>query len=445
MYTAEEYLYKNNVFIVASFEWLDFHAVVDGQPTYLQQLISPMVTDKYAARMKQHTVRLHATKNLEPPSAAPLVRGPSKIPIHSILLVGDDFHALCLSLRYRLGVLRGFAVVVDDETGPRNRLSVLSINETQRKPKPPTLKIEFRDTCFRVADSALQRDLLEPLSRIKCPTLQVSLKGALRLPDGLNIQSIKDAMGQSLVSFQALAWYFFETMLEGKHLADVANLLGEHQVAFRLYCAITHQLGQWKVGVVKPGADVAKVAQSGLIFDTLISLAYLHMKMGDMHQLTSTCAELELALQVLEGLKASTRDAVFEQAETRIRHILVLGELFTLDPNEIASSPGKTVGDVIELFSKHSDDLYYQYDLRILEAVENKKASAKNHLLLENCSGYKLRPIISAVHQSDMVPRKPDHIVGLQNVKTLSELSAETKRAINAAQRKFNAPVTQWD
>jgi len=120
---AEEYLYKNNVFFVASFEWPDFHRGVRGQPIDSQQLITPTVTDKFAARMKKHTLRLHIAKNMDPNTAGVSVERPSKITMQSVLLLANDFHAFCFSLRYRLGALHGFAVVVADGAASTHRLS----------------------------------------------------------------------------------------------------------------------------------------------------------------------------------------------------------------------------------------------------------------------------------------------------------------------------------
>jgi len=102
------------------------------------------------------------------------------------------------------------------------------------------------------------------------------------------------------------------------------------------------------------------------------------------------------------------------------------------------------VGEVIDLLSEHSDGLYTQHDLQILEAAEDKEDPATNHLLWVLCSARKLDPIISAVHEV-YLPQRPDHIVGLQNIKILRGLSADVKNEINEMQRKFRAQVTQWD
>ena len=207
---AEEYLYQNNLFVIASFEWRDYHLVVDGQPTFAQQLVSPIVTDKFAARMKHHTLRLHITKNMDSLATKAPSAQPSKIPIHPILFVAKDLRAFCSSLRHRLGALCGFAILVGDEIGPKPTLNVLGLTASRQKLKPPDMKIEFRDTRFHVADGILQRDLLGQLSKIISPSLQVSLKGALRLPGDLYIQRTKNAMGPSVISLQGRAWYFFD-------------------------------------------------------------------------------------------------------------------------------------------------------------------------------------------------------------------------------------------
>jgi hypothetical protein len=442
---AEEYLYKNNVFVVASFEWPEIHTGVDDQAMDSQQLITPIVTDKYAARMKQHTVRMHIAKNMEPITAGASVDRPSKILLQSVLLVANDFHAFCFSLRYRLGALHGFAVTVTDGVATRTQLNLIGVTASYQKLKPPALKIEFRDTGFRVADKDLQRDLLGPLSKITSPSLQVSLTGALRLPDDFNIRSIKLAMGPSVVSYQALARYFFDVMLKGKHLADAAVLCGEHQVAFRLYAIISDQATQWVSSVVNEGSEVATYALSGLKLDILISLAYLYVKIGDMEKLTYNCIGLKSTLEALVAAPDSTVTVTMKQAEARIRHILLLEELFAYDPSRIPGHRVQTVGEAIKLLSQSPDEAYHQHDLWILEAVEKREDPASDHLLREHCSACKLEPVLSAIYQSEDVPRKPDHIVGLQNIKTLSKLSADIKKEINEMQRKYRAQITDWD
>lgn len=168
----------------------------------------PIVTDKYASRMKHHIVRLHIAKNMDRITAEVSNERQNKISLYSILLVADDLDTFCFSLRYRAGALHGFAVVVSEDQAPGRQLSLIGITASRQKLKPPTLKVGFRDTHFHSAGSDLQRDLLVQLSRITSPSLRVSLRGALRLPDDMDIHSITRAMGPSLVSYQALAWHF---------------------------------------------------------------------------------------------------------------------------------------------------------------------------------------------------------------------------------------------
>ena len=172
---AEEYLYKNNVFILVSFEWRDFIKILDHEPISSHPLFSPIVTDQYAARMKHHTVRMHITKNMQDPIfIGTCLEDPRKLPVQSILLVAADFNAFCTSLRHSLGTLRGFAVAIADDSASRRQPILLGVTESYQKFKPPNLKIEFRDTRFRVADVSLQHDLLEPLRRVASPSMQVS-------------------------------------------------------------------------------------------------------------------------------------------------------------------------------------------------------------------------------------------------------------------------------
>lgn len=408
--------------------------------------------------MKQHTIHLHVAKNLESPLT------PKKsVPTQSILLLANDFEALCFLLRTHLGTLQGFSVLVEDVAPQNNGLSVLGVNNPQRRPEWLSLTMEFRDTRFRVADYTLQRDLLGSLSRLACPGMKVFLKGAIRLPDEFSVERMNNMMGPDLVSSEALVWYTIDTMREGKRLADVTALSGEHEVAIRFYRAMNDQHKDWARDGVRSIHLVAGNLLFVLSLDVLISMAYLQLKLGYMDALADLCDYLRSLIDPLTCLSMGRSDSmIMKQVASQVRHIVVLAELFVTDFSkangiifgprvlgmgfhEFTSDSAKTVREVIELFSEHPDEPYHQHDLQVLEAVANKEDLASSHLSLEQCSAYKLAPTVFNFHQGQGVPQKPDHIHGLRNMNTLRQLDAGTKKKINELQQKYGAQVTQWD
>jgi hypothetical protein len=275
--------------------------------------------------------------------------------------------------------------------------------------------------------------------------MKVSLKGVSRLSGESDIQRIKDAMGPGVVSFEALAWYFYDTLLEGKHLADAATLSGEHRVALRLYEYSANQMSRWRLSPANQGSAGAASAIPALTLDILISLAYLQVKTGDMKGLEFISTLIGLLLYTMVVPSGQSSDGAFEQANARARHIFILEELFVQESKKMTGYHAKTVGEVIERLSEAPDELYHKHDLGILEAVENREDPASSRLLRERCSAYKLETIISTVHKSSEFPQKPDHFVGMQNMDALLRLTAGKKEEINTMQRRFRAQVTQWD
>jgi len=132
--------------------------------------------------------------------------------------------------------------------------------------------------------------------------------------------------------------------VEGKHLADDAVLWGKHQVAYRLYCCIIDSVDQRISSVVTHGPDVVSDPLHALRLDILISLAYLYVKMGDVKTLTYTCTHLKSLLDALKARTKRTVDGVFAQAEARLRHILLLEELFTFDSKKNPPGPRQNCG-----------------------------------------------------------------------------------------------------
>jgi hypothetical protein len=443
LYTAEEYLYKNNVFVVVSFEWRQFLTSGYNEKLLRQEILSPVVTKKYAAKMKHYSLRLHVTRNMntvDPPL------NPPKEPVYSFLLVAEDMDALCFSLRFRLNPLRGFAVAIAESAAPQDQLrciGIVPVGSSHRKMRPPSLKIEFRDTCFRVADSNLQDQLLGSIMQVACPSMQVSLLGNLRLQK-YTPAGIKNRMGPSVVSFEALAWDHRDIVVEAKKFGDLAASSGEYVVAPQIYDTIIHQLAHWRTRMSSQDSNVTSNEIEVLRQDILISTAYLKLRLGDLRTLTHTINSLDRGMTRIL-LKGSMSDMVFQKLKAQFMHILLLGSICEpineLDP-KFTEFP---LEDAIEDLSKDPDEPYQQHDLQIFRAVAGKDGDISRYFTLDQSSVRKLAPFCSRFHESEEFPKKSDHIVGLQNMNAMRQLSSEDKGNICKLQQKFGAPITRWD
>lgn len=424
---AEEYLYKNNIFIVVSFDWPNLLTNGPGTEPLSQALCSPVVTEKHAAKMQKHSLRLHVTRNMRHPA---LPASSTKTPIHSFLLLAKDMDALCFSLRFRLNPLRGFAVGIVESVAPGSHgryryMGVVLVGESHGKLKPPSLKIEFCDTRFRIADAKLQDKLLGSLKRVACPSMQVSLMGRLRLQENL-LTSVKNRMGPNFVSYEALAWNHLDILVEAKKFSDLAVSSGEYGVALRMYNNIMDQIAQWKADMLFPDSTVTWSEVEALSHDIIINMGYLSLRIGNLPGLAYACSRLSPFQQAL--LASSTLNVeTLEKMEAQGFYVLLLGELYARGYQEVPSRSELTVNSAIDILSKCSDEPYQQHDLAILKGVVDKDDLASRYLSRDQRSACKLAPFCSTSHQSDEFPKKPDYIVGLQNMSAMDQLDTRER------------------
>lgn len=94
---AEEYLYKNNLFIVASFDWPSF--IQAQQRGAVSDMVwSRLVNTRHMAKMRHHTVRIHLATNLAKFTTTSVTGAGSKAQLQSYLFLEKDLGAICTSL-----------------------------------------------------------------------------------------------------------------------------------------------------------------------------------------------------------------------------------------------------------------------------------------------------------------------------------------------------------
>lgn len=64
---------------------------------------------------------------------------------------------------------------------------------------------------------------------------------------------------------------------------------------------------------------------------------------------------------------------------------------------------------------------------------------------MHQCGAYKLSVSPLKLYLNDNVPKKPEYIVGLQNLDTLRRIGDGTKTQINTIQKIYRQPLTKWD
>jgi hypothetical protein len=316
---SQEFLYKNNVFVVASADWHQ-HGFMPGESLFSGNFWTPIVTETQAAKMRHHSLRLHLIKgkNAEFDRLDESVGSRIPAPIRSCVVMANDLHALCMTLRCHVLQYPGFAILVEDDPviPPPGDIVVVGVDERDGKlEKSSRLKIQFRITPFRARDANMQFKTFDLLRQIVCAGLRVTVDGVL--PEHIDrAQRAKDAMGPVLISRQASHWDSFEILCKAKQLMDNNMCLGELQLAAKSYSFIigdTLQLLGTMSVASQPNAlhtsSPVLHAVNVLHFDLAFTLSYLQMRLGKQRALKSTTMYL---LQVTSKLDCS----IIELGET---------------------------------------------------------------------------------------------------------------------------------
>lgn len=439
---AEEYLYKNNIFIVASLAWPGFATGEFGGMLWV-----PLVNAKNVAKMKHYTLRLHFTPSRDVRNPMPDNRAGDKAHMETFLLLEKDFHAFCNTMRYHVGFLSGFTIAIADE-GPDG--SVVAgfggtIPDRYKAIKPANMKIQLRDTPFRTTDAAFQGRLMDVLGKISCASMRVSVTGDLRVADPGYIRHLKGVMGPVLLSRHAAMWANFEILRDAKYVADEAARSGELQVAASLYAEVLVQIykiytyHQTRVKTVL----VTWQNPEALRLDLVCTVGYLKIKMCDLSDLVSPMDKLA-TWDVGEWASSSMEATSSKHAKSYLHHLMVLCGLFLLDSRCTEHSPTVSVGQIIGVLSEIEQTPHVLHDLATLKKVPNTNEPAYKHLPLTECSAYKLPLPRLTFHQNPLVLKKPAHIVGRQNLEALGSLSISTKHKINHVQITYGQPITEW-
>ena len=439
---AEEYLYKNNVFIVASFEWPRFATGPFGGMAWV-----PIVNAKKVSRMKHHTMRLHFTPTLDVRTSTPGYRAGGKIPIQSFLILKEDFHTFCNTMRYHVGFLPGFAIVIADQ-GPPLVTGMGGIMPNSHKAvTPASIKVQLRDTPFRTPDDVFQRDLLDKISKISCASMRVSVTGDLRIQDTDYIHRLKEAMGPVLLSKQAAMWANYEIPCDAKYVADKTAHSGELKLASTLYASIFGQICEIYNFHGDPAHSslVTWKSLEALRLDVLCTLGYLQIKLRYMTDLVMT--ESLLATWLWEEWPAFPMDEHSGNlALAHIQHLLILCRLYLLDlPKSKSKNRAQYVDETTKLLSGLEDTPHVLHDLTVLKEASSSNEPASKHLPIDKCSACILPLPCISFHRDSVVPKPPVHFVGRQNLNALHHLDRSTKNEIIVVQKMYGQPITHWE
>jgi hypothetical protein len=450
---AEEYLYKNNVFVVASAEWHEM-AFWPGQWLLTRNMWTPTITEKGAAKMRHHSVRLHFTRGQTAESNYMEACG-VKSPLRSCLILAKDLEALRSTVSIQILDYEGFAVVIEDD--PPGGLNLIGWNDFEDKPHKPTrLQVKFFNTRYRTGDVDMQHSILNTLRKITCPAMRVSFDGILPAHTHL-IQQIKDTMSPILLSRRACDWIRFESLREAKELVDASLRGGELQLAEEIYTSIMQDTTNYlHVLAFPPQPALLRLSWPSikplwaLRLDIALTLGFLQIKLGNLQELYLTTRQFKTHAMRAGALVSDfppVSSTSHKSMEDACGHFGLLSDLYLEKFGDRKKYQKISVARAMEILSKFKSSPYVQHDYAILSMVRKNKNTklASAYLPRRMCSVSVLGPPIFSYHRSPGVPRKPDEMVGLQNPDVLSRLDHNTKMQINDLQRLHQQKVTEWE
>lgn len=131
-------------------------------------------------------------------------------------------------------------------------------------------------------------------------------------------------------------------------------------------------------------------------------------------------------------------------AEAQCRYLLTVSNMLLCDHSNRVNA--LWVGRMLEIYSEPEFQGHpcATHDIAILDKVSNPEDAAFLHLPINRCGAYML-PVSPSSVTNGNVPKKPDYLVGLQNLDTLRRLSDGTKNQINAIQKTYRQPIIRWE
>jgi hypothetical protein len=175
----------------------------------------------------------------------------------------------------------------------------------------------------------------------------------------------------------------------------------------------------------------------------------LQIKLHDLENLANTAEYLMLWMNTKLTAKSPGSPpgtGYPEGAEAHCRYLGIVSNMLLHGHSTRAAAITMSVSRMSEIYSEPAfrRNPYAMHDLAILDKVSNPEDKAFLHLPIHQCGAYKLPVSPLKLYLNDNVPKKPDYIVGLQNLDTLRRIGDGTKTQINAIQKIYRQSLTRW-
>lgn len=298
---AEKYLYENNDFVIVSFKY----QWPIGELAPLKWI--PLVSTRFAARLRNHPLRLHFVGNCgngtQADSAAPKVQ--------SAINHRDHLPELYLAGKLQVSFTSGPVAIVAREARQGCGINVdfggLGAPGAGVV-RPPAVMVELRNTKYRPMTAARQNALLAPLKTLVGEAVRLSVTGAVR--DTASIKGMKSLLGPQVVWAPAMHWKFYETLQAIRKIADLALLAGDAEYATLLFRGL--ELAMHNVARGSNSGQLAKTRSMEeayrimlMAIEIMLTIAFKKLSEGNPQEFLDLCGTIAVLGQKILGLRVA--------------------------------------------------------------------------------------------------------------------------------------------
>jgi hypothetical protein len=426
---AEELMYKRNIFVVISYQSSSPLTQAFGGLVWV-----PMVSKKLVNRMRLHSLRIHlAIDDAGLPASS----------IQSCIILADGLEAFSFVARVGTSQVAdpGPAVTVMFASGT----PIVGLNEgarSGRKVGSTKLLCDFRETKYRSMDDTLQHRLLTPLASIMSPSQRTVFKGTIC--NLREIEHIKQVMSPTVFSAEATFLWELKSCMLAKDIADSARHHNSLGFVLSLLVLAYSRLNALvsDTGMVKRAAkDFPKGVEwmEMLRLEMLINIAWAHLKLNDMKGFNIWARETHATMERL--CERLDHDRIPAGIKAYYINFMMWAFLYGETSSKI------TVGSVLFRLRAIEKHPHQYHDLKIIERHNpNPKAILTEEILpFDQCSITQLPWPATSFYKTIEGLEQSMRLKGWHNVESIRSLDKDTKKAINALQKKHGLLVTDFD
>lgn len=227
---ASNILYKENTFVVLSSKSPSFE--------YFRNITDvPIVSVRFAGRMKHHAMRLHFAWATPPLKLVQAQSGANSRTwnkgIQALIMLHEDLPRLCCMLQSQ------YCLSPQTQTIMQKTALATFFVSMPKDTKMVNLKIELRTSPYREMTEDLDRDLLEPFQSVVSAGQIVTITGSR--PDITN--PLQDRMVPDLIWASGMLWSLYHTTRTLKDAYDNLALAGKYREAIFRYSFLMSFIG----------------------------------------------------------------------------------------------------------------------------------------------------------------------------------------------------------